>query len=100
MTVTASVTPAGLNLPGPGTLVLRDRKLNPGRESTELSVFADVRWDLSPGVFEAHVPTSRLNFLVVPDPFRETVKHYIWQVINHDDPQPRSRTSRRPSLSS
>jgi integrase len=37
---------------------------------------------------------------VVPDPFRETVKHYIWQVINHDDPQPRSRTSRRPSLSS
>jgi hypothetical protein len=72
-----------LDWPDPDTPVLLHRKLNPAADPTMLSVFAEDRWNLTPGLFEAHAPTTRLNFQPVPQPFRDMVKHYLWQVINH-----------------
>ena len=82
-----TAAPKGIpNAVTPATPVLADRKLNPHRLTQQLSVFVDDRWDLSPGLFEAHVPTSRINFLAVPESFRHAAKYYFWYVINHDDP--------------
>jgi integrase len=87
--VTTPTAHAGepLDWPDPDTPVLLHRKLNPAADTTTLSVFAEDRWNLTPGLFEAHAPTTRLNFQPVPQPFRDTVKHYLWQVINHPAPR-------------
>lgn len=73
--------------PAPQTPVLLHRQLNPNADTAMLSVFAGDRWNLTPGLFEAHVPTTKLNFLPVPERFRDPVKHYLWQVINHAAPR-------------
>lgn len=99
--ITAPLTEADddLDWPSPDTPVLLRRKLNPAADPTTLTVFADERWNLTPGLFEEHVPVTRLNFGPVPDAFRDTVKHYFWQVINHDTPRwMRKSTSPRPAL--
>jgi integrase len=74
---------APLQWPGPTTPVLARRKLNPATDRAALSVFADDQWNLTPGLFEAHAATRRLNLRSVPAPFRDPVKHYLWQLINH-----------------
>jgi integrase len=76
-----------LDEPGLDTPVLLHRKLNPAADTSMLSVFAEDRWNLTPGLFEAHAPTTRLNFEVVPPQFRDQIKHYIWHVLNHPTPQ-------------
>lgn len=68
--------------PDPATVVLSGRKLNPAADPATLSVFGDDQWDLTPGLFEAHAATTRLNLRRVPAPFRDPVKHYLWQLIN------------------
>jgi hypothetical protein len=73
--------------PLPDTPVLLHRKLNPAIDPARRSVFGDDRWDLTPGLFEAHAVTCRLNFLPVPAAFRDSAKHYIWQLINHEPPR-------------
>jgi integrase len=73
--------------PGPDTPVLVHRKLNPDTGTALLSVFAQDRWDLAPGVFEAHAPAARLNFEVVPQRFREPIKRYFWHLLNDPAPQ-------------
>jgi hypothetical protein len=81
--------------PDANTAVLADRQLNPKR-THPLSVFADDWWDISHGLFEAHIPYTKLNFAPLPDRFREAAKHYTWQLINNDDPiQRRSNGGRR-----
>jgi integrase len=88
--VTASPAPAGFpasGLPGPGTPVLLRRKIHPGADPAGLSVFCDDRWNLTPGMFEDHLPSTSLNFTSVPDACRHQAKHYVWQLINHDMPQ-------------
>lgn len=62
--------------------MLAGRKLNPAADPATLSVFADDQWNLTPGLFEAHATTIRLNLRRAPAPFRDPVKHYPWQVIN------------------
>lgn len=79
--------------PEPDTPVLLHRKHNPAVDPARQSVFADDRWDLTPGLFEAHAVTCRLNFLAVPAAFRAHAKHYVWQLINHDPPR-RLRSAR------
>lgn len=99
--ITAKVVGAGndLDWPSPNTPVLLRRKLNPAADPATLTVFADERWNLTPGLFEEHVPVTRLNFGAVPIAFREPVKHYFWQVINHDTPRRmRKSMSPRPAL--
>ncbi len=76
-----------LELPGPTTPVLARRRLNPAADPASLSRFADDRWNLTPGLFEAHASTTRLNLASIPTPFREPVKHYLWQLINHAPPR-------------
>lgn len=79
--------------PQPDTAVLARRKINPAVDLARHSVFGDDRWDLTPGLFEAHAVTCRLNFLTIPQRFRDQAKHYIWQLINHDPPR-RLRSAR------
>ncbi len=85
--------------PAADTPVLADRQLNP-KSLQPPSVFADDWWDISPGLFEAHIPNSKMNFTAIPDRFREGAKHYIWQLINHDDPNQRTTRGRRLALRS
>jgi hypothetical protein len=73
---------AATQWPDPATPVLARRQLNPATDPATLSVFADDQWNLTPGLFEAHATTTRLNLRSVPEPFRDPVKHYLWQVIN------------------
>ncbi len=85
--------------PTPDTPVLADRRLNPNSRQPP-SVFADDWWDITPGLFEAHIPNARMSFTAVPDRFRDGAKHYIWQLINHDDPNQRTTRGRRLALRS
>lgn len=75
------------NLPAADTIVLFDRVVNP-KSRQSMSVFADVWWDLTPGLFEAHTTSRRINFDTVPDRFRHTAKYYVWHLINRDNPRP------------
>ncbi|MDG4795453.1 hypothetical protein [Micromonospora sp. WMMD1082] len=72
-------------VPVADTLVLLDRPLDP-QSRRPVSVFGDDWWDLSQGMFEAHISDVRLNFSTVPDRFRPAAKHYVWQLINRDHP--------------
>jgi hypothetical protein len=74
--------PAPAEWPDATTAVLARRKLHPDSDPATLSVFADDQWNLTPGLFEAHATTTRLNLRTVPAPFRDPVKHYLWQMIN------------------
>ncbi|MBN3459857.1 hypothetical protein JNN96_38190 [Mycobacterium sp. DSM 3803] len=76
-----------LETPRRETAVLLNRKLHPETDPETLTMFGDDRWNLTPGLFESHAPTVSLNFGSVPDSFRDAVKHYIWQLINHDAPR-------------
>lgn len=93
MTTAAALVAA--DIPVADTPVLLDRPINPHRVTARMSVFADDWWDISPGLFEAHLPTSRMYFHSIPDRFRDAAKRYLWHVINHDDPQPRRATRGR-----
>lgn len=48
------------------------------------SVFGDDVWDLSAGVFEAHVPAVQLDWLSYPAEMRRSFKEYLWAIINID----------------
>lgn len=89
--------PGSLDRPQPATPVLLHRKLNPAVDPARQSVFGDDRWDLTPGLFEAHAVTCRLNFLPVCEAFRDHAKHYVWQLINHERPR-RLRATRGTQL--
>lgn len=69
--------------PASDTVVLFDRPLNPAQPQA-VSVFADDVWDLTPGLFEAHTNSCRLNFVTVPAGFQDAAKCYLWQLINHN----------------
>ncbi|MFF7290197.1 hypothetical protein [Streptomyces griseorubiginosus] len=71
-----------LDLPGPDTLVLLNREVRPDADLARLSRFADDRWDLSPGVFEATAKTHGLNFTLIPARLRPAARHYFWQLLN------------------
>ena len=75
---------SAVQLPDPVTPVLARRQLNPAADPDTLSTFADDRWNLTPGLFEAHARTTRLNLRSIPEPMRDPVKHYLWQLINGD----------------
>jgi hypothetical protein len=89
MTTDPALTPDidAIEGPLPDTPVLLNRKLHPDTDPATLTAFGDDRWELTPGLFESHAPTVRLNFTTLPEPFREHVKHYVWQLINHDAPR-------------
>jgi hypothetical protein len=95
MTTPATTAEPAARLPGPDTPVLVDRPLNPHRMTARMSVFADDVWDITPGLFEAHVPAVRLKFQPIPDRFRDAAKLYIWHLVNHDDPHRRRATRGR-----
>jgi integrase len=91
------LTPAA-QLPGPDTPVLANRDLRTGTRQAELSVFAEDRWDLTPGVFEDHVLGVAIDFALVPDRWREDVKTYFWLLVNHPDPPSPMRWTRTTRL--
>lgn len=76
-----------IDCPVDDTPVLVDRVINPAADTSTLSRFGDNRWNLTPGIFESHVPTTRLNFHPVPEQYRRDVKLYIWLLINYDAPR-------------
>ncbi len=73
--------------PLPDTPVLLKRRINPAADAKIMSVYADDRWNLTPGLFEAHVPTTRLNFTDVPVEFKDPLKRYVWCLINEEAPR-------------
>ena len=87
--------------PLPDTPVLLHRTLNPAADPATFSVYSQDRWNLSPGLFEAHAKTVSLNFTLVPPQFRAASKRYFWCLINTDAPRRlRGGTVRRLALSS
>ncbi|MFD7627546.1 hypothetical protein ACFV7Q_16155 [Streptomyces sp. NPDC059851] len=96
ITLTHEQVPEGTFWPEADTPVLVNRDLRPDTDPERLSRFADDRWDLNPAVFEDHTRSISVNFALTPAVLREAVKHYIWQLINHDSPRAvRSRTPRQ-----
>jgi hypothetical protein len=83
----ANSTADPLPEPLPDTPVLLRRSLNPAADSATFSVYSNDRWNLAPGVFEAHSPTASLNFAAVPPRYRAAVKRYFWCLINADTPR-------------
>ena len=88
--------PDGTEWPGPDTLVLLRRALRPGTDAARLSRFSDDRWSLDPAVFEDHAKARSLNFALVPQALRLEAKHYVWQLLNHQQPRamPRAAATR------
>jgi hypothetical protein len=79
------------DLPDDRIPVLLDRPITPG--ARRASVFVNDRWDLTPCLFEEHASAISVNFHAVPEAFRVTIKHYLWQMINHDPPRAQPRTN-------
>lgn len=77
---TAAATPR----PAPDTLVLASHRLRPGVDAVQLSRFGDDRWTLSHAMHEAHAKAICLDTTAIPLPFRQTVKHVAWLMLNHD----------------
>ena len=94
---------AGAPIPNPlpDTPVLLDRTINPEANPETCSVYAEDRWNLTPGVFESHVEGFGLNFTAVPPEYRAALKRYFWCLINVDAPRrQRGGTVRRLALRS
>ncbi|WP_458682755.1 hypothetical protein [Prescottella equi] len=72
------------DLPAPDSLVLANRPLRPGVDPGELSRFADDRWQLGHGVFEAHAGALSVDLVSIDPAFREPLRRLIWILINHD----------------
>ncbi|WP_406301118.1 hypothetical protein OHA61_00355 [Streptomyces sp. NBC_00885] len=97
MTTPAASAASFPSRPAPGELVLRERPLRPGTDAHTLSRFADDRWDLTPGLFEAHAKALSLDFTTVPSAYTSTVKHAVWLWINPPESMPsyyRAKSSR------
>src|SRR5262249_427139 len=77
--------PDGTGWPGPDTVVLLHRPLRPGTDTAGLARFSDDRWPLDPAVFEDHAKARSLNFALVPQALRLEAKHYVWQLLNHQE---------------
>ncbi|WGM22836.1 hypothetical protein QEH68_22165 (plasmid) [Paenarthrobacter sp. OM7] len=73
--------------PLPGTPVLLSRPLRPEIDPETLSRFGEDRWDLTPGIFEDHSDSTTINFQRIPQPWRNAVKEYLWQLINEEAPR-------------
>jgi hypothetical protein len=71
--------------PSPGTPVLANRTIRPDADPEELSVFADMHWNLSPGIFEDHYTAKKLNFTGFPDQYVSAGKHYLWAELNIEE---------------
>lgn len=86
MTLSFADLPSGrgpdVDYPGPDTAVLVNRMLRPDATFEELSVFADVRWNLSPAIFEDHYTAKKLNFQGFPERYVAAGKHYLWAELN------------------
>jgi hypothetical protein len=92
--------PDGTEWPGPDTVVLLHRPLRPGTDTAGLSRFSDDRWSLDPAVFEDHAKARSLNFTLVPQALRLEAKHYVWQLLNHQQPRAMPRAAAaRPAVS-
>lgn len=92
--------PDGTKWPGPDTVVLLHRPLRPGTDTAGLARFSDDRWSLDPAVFEDHAKARSLNFALVPQALRLEAKHYVWQLLNHQEPKAMLRAAAaRPAVS-
>ena len=83
-----ALAPAPGSFPSGDMVVLLNRPLRPGTHPGRLSRFRDSRWDLSPGIFEEHMPAVGLDFETVPAEFLQAAKTYVWILLNTDDPVP------------
>jgi integrase len=78
--------PARPAVPGPDTLVLRNRPLRPDTDPAALSRFGDDRWVLTPAIFEDHAKATSVNFAPLPACFQPTAKRYVFAQLDHPDP--------------
>jgi hypothetical protein len=85
--------------PADRTVVLSSRPLRPGTSPQRLSRFGDDRWDLSPAVFEEHMPAVSLGFDAVPPEFLHAAKTYVWILLNTGQPVPLRRSGGAARLS-
>lgn len=92
--------PDGTEWPRPDTVVLLHRPLRPGTDAAGLARFSDDRRSLDPAVFEDHAKARSLNFALVPPALRLETKHYVWQLLNHQEPRAMPRAAAaRPAVS-
>lgn len=86
--------PDGTGWPGPQTIVLLNRELVPGADSSKFSRFGHDRWHLNEAIFEQDVKPTSISFAPIPAPLRLMAKHYIWQQINAGPPPSSIRRGR------
>lgn len=73
---------AGASLiPDGDALVLQNRPTSSGQAGVA-SVFDDVRWDVTPGLFEQHARGSSIPWHAVAARWAVPTKAYFWQLIN------------------
>lgn len=98
--VSNPLTSGDLGAPRPDSLVLTNRPLRPDAPPDQLSKYDDARWYLSAGIFEDHKSAVSIGFRECPAAFANTLKHYLWLLINTDIPVTlrRGKTQGVPSL--
>ena len=96
---TAAATPSA-ELPLGDQLVLSERPLRPGAVLAETARFGDDVWPLSPAQLQHHQDHMRLNFALVPAPYRQTAKRLFYAMLSGDLPpgERRPRVATTPVL--
>jgi integrase len=90
---TAAATPS-VDPPLGDQLVLRGRPLRAGAILAETARFDDDIWPLSPAQLQHHQDHVRLNFALVPAPYRQTAKRLFYAMLSGELPP----GERRPSI--
>lgn len=66
------------------TLVLGQRPLQPGTDTSTLSRFGDDRWDMTPAVFAPHNERRTLPFQYIHPDYQHALKRVCWLMLNYD----------------
>jgi hypothetical protein len=74
-------------------LVLRERPLRAGAVLAQTARFDDDIWPLSPAQLQHHQHHMRLNFALVPAPYRQTAKRLFYAMLSGDLPPGEQRPS-------
>jgi hypothetical protein len=70
------------------TPILVNRPLHSDWERVgSLSQFRDQRWNLTPAILEGNSSSLSIDFATVPQPFVDSVKLVIWNLLNHEGNQ-------------
>jgi integrase len=100
MTASTAAATGSADLPLGDELVLSERPLRPGAILAETARFGDDVWPLNPAQLQHHQDRMRLNFALVPAPYRQTAKRLFYAMLSGDLPpgERRPRVATTPVL--